>query len=71
MRAVAVGILLAMFARAADAEPLHRWKAVPGHKNILVDIASIAPRVILRATHMGALDCCPLADLKKHAIDLA
>jgi uncharacterized protein (DUF2237 family) len=33
--------------------------------------ANLAPRVILRATHMGALDYCSLADLKKHAIDLA
>ncbi len=33
--------------------------------------ANCAPRVILRATHMGALDYCSLADLKKYAIDLA
>jgi uncharacterized protein (DUF2237 family) len=33
--------------------------------------ADCAPRVILRATHMGALDYCSLADLKKYAIDLA
>ena len=30
-----------------------------------------APRVVLRATHQGALGHCSLADLKKHAIDLA
>jgi uncharacterized protein (DUF2237 family) len=30
-----------------------------------------APRVVLRATHEGALDHCALADLKRHAIDLA
>jgi uncharacterized protein (DUF2237 family) len=30
-----------------------------------------APRVVLRATHLGALEYCSLADLKKHAIDLA
>jgi uncharacterized protein len=30
-----------------------------------------APRVVLRATHEGALEYCSLADLKKHAIDLA
>ena len=30
-----------------------------------------APRVVLRATHEGALSFCSLADLKKHAIDLA
>jgi uncharacterized protein (DUF2237 family) len=30
-----------------------------------------APRVILRATHEGALEYCSLADLKRHAVDLA
>jgi uncharacterized protein (DUF2237 family) len=30
-----------------------------------------APRVVLRATHAGALEHCSLADLKRHAIDLA
>jgi uncharacterized protein (DUF2237 family) len=29
-----------------------------------------APRVVLRATHEGALSFCSLADLKSHAIDL-
>ena len=29
------------------------------------------PRVVLRATHEGALSFCSLTDLKKHAIDLA
>ena len=33
--------------------------------------AGKAPRVVLRATHQGALDYCTLADLKRHAIDLA
>ena len=33
--------------------------------------AGQAPRVALRATHEGALDYCTLADLKRHAIDLA
>jgi uncharacterized protein (DUF2237 family) len=33
--------------------------------------ASAAPRVVLRATHEGALEYCALADLKSHAIDLA
>jgi uncharacterized protein len=32
--------------------------------------AGKAPRVVLRATHAGALDHCDLADLKRHAIDL-
>ena len=30
-----------------------------------------APRVVLRATHEGALEHCSLADLKRYAIDLA
>ena len=33
--------------------------------------AGKAPRVVLRATHEGALEFCTLADLKRHAIDLA
>jgi uncharacterized protein (DUF2237 family) len=33
--------------------------------------AGQAPRVVLRATHQGALDYCTLADLKRHAIDLS
>ena len=33
--------------------------------------AGQAPRVVLRATHEGALDYCSLADLKAHAVDLA
>ena len=33
--------------------------------------AGQAPRVVLRATHEGALAFCSLADLKRHAIDLA
>jgi uncharacterized protein (DUF2237 family) len=33
--------------------------------------ANQAPRVVLRATHEGALSFCSLADLKSHAIDLA
>jgi len=33
--------------------------------------AGQAPRVVLRATHEGALEYCSLADLKRHAIDLA
>jgi uncharacterized protein (DUF2237 family) len=34
-------------------------------------VAGQAPRVVLRATHEGALQYCSLADLKRHAIDLA
>jgi uncharacterized protein (DUF2237 family) len=33
--------------------------------------ANQAPRVVLRATHQGALEFCSLADLKSRAIDLA
>jgi uncharacterized protein (DUF2237 family) len=33
--------------------------------------AGQAPRVVLRATHEGALDFCKLEDLKRHAIDLS
>ena len=33
--------------------------------------AGHAPRVVLRATHEGALAWCALENLKKHAIDLA
>jgi len=33
--------------------------------------AGRVPRVVLRATHEGALSYCSLADLKKHALDLA
>jgi uncharacterized protein (DUF2237 family) len=32
--------------------------------------AGQAPRVVLRATHAGALKDCPLADLKRFAVDL-
>ena len=33
--------------------------------------AKQAPRVVLRATHEGALEYCTLADLKRYAVDLA
>ena len=33
--------------------------------------AGQAPRVVLRASHEGALAYCSLADLKRFAIDLA
>jgi uncharacterized protein (DUF2237 family) len=32
--------------------------------------AGRAPRVVLRATHEGALRCCSLGDLKRLAVDL-
>ena len=40
-----------------------RWQEALG--------AGKAPRVVLRATHEGALACCSLADLKRFVIDLA
>jgi uncharacterized protein (DUF2237 family) len=33
--------------------------------------AGKVPRVVLRATHEGALDYCALDDLKRHAVDLS
>jgi hypothetical protein len=33
--------------------------------------AGSAPRVVLRATHQGALAFCSLEDLKRYAVDLA
>ncbi len=33
--------------------------------------AGKAPRVVLRATHEGALSFCSLEDLKRHAVDLS
>ncbi|WP_036261343.1 DUF2237 family protein [Methylocapsa aurea] len=33
--------------------------------------AGMTPRVVLQATHEGALDYCALADLKRYAIDLS
>ena len=33
-------------------------------------LAQSAPRVVLRATHAGALEYCTLADLKRFAIDI-
>ena len=33
--------------------------------------AGAAPKVVLAATHEGALEYCKLADLKKYALDLA
>jgi uncharacterized protein len=34
-------------------------------------LAGKAPRVLLKATHEGALEHCDLADLKAHAVDLS
>jgi uncharacterized protein len=54
----------------AGLQPGDRWcLCAPRWQEALE--AAKAPRVVLRATHQGALDYCSLADLKKHAIDLA
>ena len=51
-------------------KPGDRWcLCAPRWKEALD--AGQAPRVVLRATHEGALDYCSLADLKAFAIDLA
>jgi uncharacterized protein (DUF2237 family) len=34
-------------------------------------LAGQAPKVVLRATHEGALAFCDLSNLKRHAIDLS
>jgi uncharacterized protein len=34
-------------------------------------LAGTPPKVVLRATHEGALEHCDLEDLKRHAIDLS
>jgi hypothetical protein len=48
----------------------HRWcLCAPRWQEALE--AGQAPRVVLRATHEGALDHCSLADLKRFAVDLA
>jgi uncharacterized protein (DUF2237 family) len=51
-------------------KPGDRWcLCAPRWKEALD--AGQAPRVVLRATHEGALDYCTLDELKRHAIDLA
>ena len=51
-------------------EPGDRWcLCAPRWQEALE--AGQAPRVVLRATHEGALEYCSLVDLKRHAIDLA
>jgi uncharacterized protein len=51
-------------------EPGDRWcLCAPRWQEALE--AGNAPRVVLRATHEGALEHCSLADLKRHAIDLS
>ena len=51
-------------------QPGDRWcLCAPRWQEALT--AGQAPRVVLRATHEGALAFCALADLKRFAIDLA
>jgi uncharacterized protein (DUF2237 family) len=54
----------------AGLRPGDRWCLCAPRWQEALD-AGAAPRVVLRATHEGALDFCALADLKRHAIDLA
>jgi uncharacterized protein (DUF2237 family) len=54
----------------AGLEPGDRWcLCAPRWQEALE--AGQAPRVVLRATHEGALAYCSLADLKRFAVDLA
>ena len=54
----------------AGLEPGDRWcLCAPRWQEALE--AGKAPRVVLRATHEGALEYCSLEDLKRYAIDLA
>ena len=54
----------------AGLRPGDRWCLCAPRWQEALD-AGAAPRVVLRATHEGALDHCALDDLKRHAIDLA
>ncbi len=54
----------------AGLQPGDRWCLCAPRWQEALD-SGAAPRVVLRATHEGALDHCALADLKRHAIDLA
>jgi len=51
-------------------KPGDRWCLCAPRWREALDAAQ-APRVVLRATHEGALEYCPLADLKRLAIDLS
>ena len=54
----------------AGLQPGDRWcLCAPRWQEALE--AECAPRVVLRATHEGALQFCKLSDLKRYAIDLA
>ncbi len=51
-------------------KPGERWCLCAPRWQEALDAES-APRVVLRATHEGALQYCDLADLKKYAVDLS
>jgi uncharacterized protein (DUF2237 family) len=51
-------------------QPGDRWCLCAPRWQEALD-AGAAPRVVLRATHEGALEYCALEDLKRHAVDLA
>jgi hypothetical protein len=46
-------------------------KAISWQRSFDTGAAGHAPRVVLRASHEGALAYCSLDDLKRFAIDLA
>jgi uncharacterized protein (DUF2237 family) len=54
----------------AGLRPGDRWCLCAPRWQEALD-ANAAPRVVLRATHEGALEHCALADLKRYAVDLA
>jgi uncharacterized protein (DUF2237 family) len=54
----------------AGLKPGDRWCLCAPRWREAVD-AGEAPRVVLRATHEGALEYCELADLKRFAVDLS
>ena len=54
----------------AGLKPGDRWCLCAPRWQEALD-AGQAPRVVLRATHEGALDYCELADLKRLAVDLS
>lgn len=51
-------------------KPGDRWCLCAPRWQEALDDGS-APKVVLRATHQGALDYCKLEDLKRYAIDLS
>jgi uncharacterized protein len=53
----------------AGLKPGDRWCLCAPRWKQAFDM-NMAPKVVLRATHEGALDFCLLAELKQHAIDL-